>query len=182
MTEPNEEPGQGAPDGTSEFLRVRLTWLLGMGLRGYRLIRSVLAWLRRALWNRSLKRLLGLALLLASFLVAGKAVPVVYGRFALAHAAGDAARQLRMKGEDRILRDLRRAAAELGLTEGATQPDAFQVAVAYEGTGVWCTVSFDFVHEVDCYGFAKLPVTIRGKALRAVLEPQPGPDAMEPEP
>jgi hypothetical protein len=167
-------------DGSSEWLRQLFTWLFLVGLKGFH---QTLAFLRVIVrfWNhRWTRRTIGTGLFLAVGLTAFRALPVIYARQALAHAAGDAARQLHLKGEARVLADLRRTAAGLGLLEAAGE-GVFRLQTVVEDGGTWCTISFDFNHEVDCYGFGKWPVPIRGKVLRLVREPVPGAPPPDPE-
>lgn len=115
-------------------------------------------------------------LVLAALALAGaKFVALGYGRAALAYDAGLAARQLKMKGEDRVLSDLRHQAFDLGFTEAAVMPELFQLETGSSDEGDTCTVSYDFVHTVTFYGAGRLRVRVKGKVTRLEVEPQPNP-------
>jgi hypothetical protein len=179
--DPYKQTNEQHLEGSSEFLRQLFTWLFLLGLAIFHQTLGFLGWFSRFLRHRWIKRAIGISLVLAVGLTAFRAVPVIYARFALAHAAGDAARQLHLKGEARVLADLRRAAAGLGLLEAAADGGVFRLQTADADGGTWCTISFDFTHEVDCYGFGRWPVAIRGKVLRLVQEPVPGAPPPDPD-
>lgn len=163
---------------SSEALKALAKALLARGAAWLRTraLPRVLGFLAEA-WQQltahRVRNLLVLALLAAAALGAARLVPVVYGRAALAHAAGDAARQSRIKGEDRVVWELRHRAFELGLTEGALEPDVFRLETGWNDDGPTCTVSYDFVHTVPVYGAWRVPVRVRGKVTRIQVEPTP---------
>ncbi|WP_306599554.1 hypothetical protein [Geothrix sp. 21YS21S-2] len=119
-------------------------------------------------------------LILATALLAGaRALPVVYGHYALRHAAGIAARQSRIKGEEGARASLRRRAFDLGLTEAALDADSFKLETGLTEEGPVCTVSYDFTHQVDVYGVFTLPVRFRGKVTGIQVDPLPNPLAVD---
>ena len=130
-------------------------WAAGLG---YRLVRH---------WLRSLVLL---AFLAAAILALARSVPVAYGRLELIHQAGNAARQIRLKGEPEVLLELRRKAFAFGLSEAALDEQVFHVEmVSVEGVEL-CSVSFDFIHQVPVLGEWSLPVRIRGGAVELPVE------------
>ena len=136
-------------------------WAAGLG---YRLVRH---WLRSAAL---------LAFLAAAVLALVRGVPVAYARLELIHQAGDAARQIRLKGEPEVVLELRRRAFAFGLTEAAQDGQVFQVEmVSVEGVEL-CAVSFDFIHQVPVLGSWLVPVRIRGRAVELPVEPRTVPD------
>jgi hypothetical protein len=127
-----------------------------------------------ARWIRSLFT----ALFAGTVAVAGlKLLPVVYGRYALLHAAGLAARQSLLKGEDRVVLELRVKAYDLGLTEGALASDVFRLEPTTLEDGPACVVTYDFIHRVDFFGLYRLPMRCRGRVVR--LQVTPVPNALE---
>ncbi|BDU73914.1 hypothetical protein [Mesoterricola silvestris] len=147
-----------------------------------RLARRLLGLLSE-LWQRSTAhRILGAAtlLVLAAILLAGlRAAPLVYGHYALRHAAAIAARQSRIKGEEATLLSLRRRAFDLGLTEAALEEGAFTLAPGLTDDGPVCTVSYAFTHQVNVYGLFRLPVRFRGQVTGVQLDPAPNPGAID---
>ena len=127
--------------------------------------------LAQAIWSRRVRSCLATLPLAACVLAALRLLPAVYGRYALAHAAGNAARQVQLKGEERVLRELRRQAFELGLTEAALDPGTFHLDQEAAEQGSLCTVSYAFTHVVRFYGLATLPMRIEAKVTRQVVPP-----------
>lgn len=155
-------------------------------------------WCRTRLWPRvagflselwhaftlhRLRNAFALLVLAAMLAVAIPLLPAVYGRFALAHAAGLAARQVRLKGEDRVLWELRRQAFTLGLTEGALEPDVFKLESGSGEDGTTCTVAYDFIHRVHVVRGVTFPLRCKARITRLVVEPLPNelPEAGEPQ-
>ena len=132
-----------------------------------------LAELGQALTAHRVRSALAALLLAGAGLVALRILPAVYGRYALAHAAGNAARQIRLKGEDRVLWELRGQAFDLGLVEVAMDPDGFLIETGYQEDLPVCTVSYAFTHVVPILGALRLPMRIQAKVTRAVVEPAP---------
>jgi hypothetical protein len=95
-----------------------------------------------------------------------KLVPAVYARYALVHAADVAARQSLLKGEDRVVLELRHRAYDLGLMEAVLPPDVFRLEPTYLAEGPACAVSYDFIHRVDFYGLYRLPLRYRARVVR----------------
>lgn len=119
-------------------------------------------------------------LVLAAALLAGaRTLPVVYGHYALRHAAGIAARQSRIKGEEGARGTLRRRAFDLGLTEAALGEDVFKLETGLTDEGPVCTVSYDFTHQVNVYGVFTLPVRFRGEVTGVQVDPLPNPLAVD---
>jgi len=115
-------------------------------------------------------------LALAALLLAGiKLAPPIYGRFALAHASEIAARQSRIKGEERVVRELRLRAFELGFTQAALAPEVFRLEEVLTDEGPCCRVSYDFIHRVPFYGLLDLPLRMKHEVLRLQIDPQPNP-------
>ena len=150
-------------------------------LKACRLAVFLLTPLWRLLSSRRLWRWLTAATVTALVLVAMRVLPALYGRMALAREAGDAARQCQMKGEDRVLRNLQRAAFTLGFTE-ATQARLFTLEKFQEDGVLYCSVSYDFTHRVNLYGLAHLALPVKAKVLRPTLDPLPTPTPDDPEP
>ncbi len=122
---------------------------------------------------RVLSRGVALALVLAFLSALVQAGSVTYGRYALISQARIAARQSRLKGEDRILRDLHARAFRLGFPEAALGPEAFEVADLQRGEFTFCSVSFDFIHVVRLLGAFPVSVRIRGSASALPVESLP---------
>ncbi len=153
--------------------------LRGLAARaGLRLWRGARGFLGEVLQRFSAHRLLGAAVLLvlgAGLLAGARALPVVYGHYALRHAAGIAARQSRIKGEEAALHALRRRAFDLGFTEAALGEDAFRLTPGLTEEGPVCTVSYDFTHLVSVYGLFAVPVRVRAEVTGVQLDPLPNP-------
>ena len=113
---------------------------------------------------------LGLAL---AVLVLVRLVPAVYGRFALAHDAANAARQVNLKGEDQVLWELRRHAFKLGLTEAALDPEVFSLETSQGEFGTSCTIAYDFIHVVPLAGTYRLRLRYQARITRLAVDPQP---------
>lgn len=165
---------------SSEELLALAKALLARGrawLRGRALPRALgfLAEVWQHLTAHRVRNLLVLLIFVAALLGAVRLVPVAYGRAALTHAAGLAARQSLQKGEDRVVWELRLRAFELGFTEGALETDVFHLDSSFSDEGPTCTVTYDFIHKVDFYGVWRLPVRVKGKVTRLQLEPLPNP-------
>ncbi|GEM_PF-2595365 len=136
-------------------------------------VRLVELW--HAIGTHRLRSLAGLAVLACGLLAGIRLAPVIYGRYALVHAAGNAARQTLLKGEARVVDDLRHRAFELGLTEAALEPDTFRLQPVYTDEGACCQVSYDFVHVVNFYGLWRMPVRLKASVTRLQVEPLPSP-------
>lgn len=171
------------PAGTIALIQQRLLAWLQATLPGLlRTLGSLLAWLRAfitsgRLWG-SLGRLLATACGVGAALAGVQAIPLVYGHFALAHEARNGAQQCLLKGEDQVLRNLRRAAFKLGFPEAALEPGAFTFTYPHEDGLATCAITYDFVHVVNCYGLAKLPIRFHHEVTRPMAEP---PAALDPD-
>lgn len=144
--------------------------------------RALRAWAAFAPWaagwgNRVVRHGLRTGLLLAALVLPAlalvRAVPVAYGRLELLHQAGQAARQIRLKGEPEVRLELRRKALAFGLSEAALDEGVFHLEmVSVEGIDL-CSVSFDFIHQVPVLGEWRIPVRIRGTAVEQPVDPRP---------
>ena len=134
---------------------------------------GLLAETRQSIWSNRVRSFLLALPLAVGLLAAFRIAPALYGRFALAHAAGIAARQLEIKGEDRTLLDLRRQAFELGFPEAALEPGTFRLEITSSMDSSLCTVSYRFTHVVNLYGLAHLPMRIQGKVTQAMVSAVP---------
>jgi len=159
-------------------VREREFWI-DLGLRTLHLL--VRAWAGFAPWaaglgyrlvRHGLRTAFLLAFLAAAVLALVRAVPVAYGRLELIHQAGEAARQIHLKGEPEVRLELRRKAFAFGLDEAAFDEQVFHVEmVGVEGVEM-CSVSFDFIHQVPVLGAWRVPVRIRGGAVELPVEPR----------
>jgi len=128
-----------------------------------------------------MRTLAGALLFVAAALAGIRTVPPIYGRYALAHAAGIAARQSRLKGEAQVVLELRHRAFELGLTEAAMEPEVFHLEAVLNDEGPCCRVTYDFVHVVHVLGRFRWPMRIQGDVTRLQVDPMPSPlDKEEP--
>ncbi len=99
---------------------------------------------------------------------------MVYGRYALISQARIAAKQYRLKGEERVFLDLHSRAFDLGFAEAAMGPEAFEVVSIQRDGLSYCSVSFDFIHVVEFLGEFPVSVRIRGSAVDLPMEPLSG--------
>lgn len=150
------------------WLQEALLWLL-------RTLGSLLAWLRAFATSRRpwsfLGRLLAAAAGACAVLAGVQVILLVYGHFALAHEARNGAQQCLLKGEDQVLRNLRRTAFKLGFPEAALEPGVFTFTYPHEDGLPTCGITYDFVHVVNCYGLAKLPIRFHHEVIRPMAEP-----------
>jgi hypothetical protein len=151
------------------------------GSRLWNRIRGFLGELAQRFTTHRFRSTVALLLLAAALLAGARALPVVYGHYALRHAAGIAARQSRIKGEEGARSTLRRRAFDLGLTEAALGEDVFKLEAGLTDEGPVCTVSYDFMHQVNVYGVFTLPVRFRGEVTGVQLDPLPNLLAVEPD-
>ena len=136
----------------------------------------LLARLKEWFWEGALARLmrlLVLAVVAAGILVGLKVVPALYGRYALAQAAGNAARQSLLLGTAVVQRRLAREAFNQGFPEAALDPELFQVEQFSQEGAPQCAVSYDFVHVLDFYGFAQVPLPVRARVEAMPVVPDP---------
>ena len=127
-------------------------------------------------WLRSCLLLAALAL---PALALVRALPVAYGSLELRHQAGQAARQIRLKGEAQVLLELRRKAFAFGLSEAALDERVFHLEmVSVEGVEL-CSVSFDFIHQVPVLGDWRIPLRIRGTVVERPVDPMPSAEASD---
>lgn len=150
--------------GFVDFPDLLLAWLL----KGFRALAKRLPGGLAAARSLRLGRALTLAVLAALLLTAGRVLPLVYGRFALAQEAATAAQQVTVLGEATVLARLQRKAFALGFTEAASA-DCFRLEYRREDGVELCAVSYDFIHSVDCYGVAKVPLRVQGQVVRAPM-------------
>jgi hypothetical protein len=155
------------------FLQDLRGWLLACALLALRLLCSFLAWAWGFLAASRTRRLLSLAALTLALLAGVRLLPVLYGHYALAHEARTASEQSVAMGTERVVRNLQRAAFNLGFHEAALQPGVFTLEFAYEDGLQRCTVSYDFTHMVDFYGFKRVPLRIRHRVVRRTLDRLP---------
>ena len=153
-------------------------WLLRWVLKALRGLGSLCAWFLGGGQALRFGRLLLLAALAALFLAAYRVLPAVYGEYALSQEAATAAMQARALGEERVLTRLLGRAFSLGFTEAAVAPERFKLEYREENGVTVCAVSYDFVHPIDLYGLARLPLRVRGQVERM---PVPRPPAADPE-
>ena len=139
-------------------------------------LRVLLEWILEAFRHFRIGRLLTLAGLAALVLAAVQIVPPVYGRFALAQEATTAARRASALGEEVVLRKLTSAAFKLGYTEVALAPDTFKLEYSQEDGVNLATVSYDFVHEIDLYGVARLPLRVENRVVAPTMAKLPSND------
>ena len=121
-------------------------------------------------WVRGI---IGTVLIAAAGMSAYKIVPVLLHRSELRDAASQDAKQFLVKGEARVIRVMRKKAIELEFQEAGANPNTFKVASATTEYGTTCTISYDFVHMVDLYGFYKVPLTIEAQVTQIAAEPKP---------
>jgi hypothetical protein len=149
-------------------LRERVSWRIRAFLHA---LPGVLVETWQVLVCRWLRRAFGMLLLLAMGWIAFMGIQVTYGRFALVHQAGIAARQYRLKGEDRVILDLRRRAFALGFPEAALEEGAFRTEETEREGLELRVVSFDFIHRVRFpFGMA-CRIRIHGKAESVPMDP-----------
>ena len=119
-------------------------------------------------WN-----LLALAIFLSGLLAGIKLLPLVYGRWSLAHEAGIAAQQSVRVGEEGVQRNLHRAAFKLGFTAAALRPETFKLDFVQEDGLDLCAISYDFIQPVNLYGLARFPFHVHARILRPPVEASP---------
>lgn len=149
------------------------------GSRLWSRIRGFLGEVAQRFTAHRFRSTVALLVLMAALLAGARALPVVYGHYALRHAAGIAARQSRIKGEEAARETLRHRAFDLGLTEAALNDEIFKLETGLTDDGPVCTVSYDFTHKVHFYGVFTLPVRFRGEVTGVQLDPLPNPLAAE---
>ena len=153
-------------------------WLFGRLLRCLHGLWAILQWIMEAFRHFRVGRLLALGVCAGLALAAFQIVPPVYGRFALAQEAATAARRSTILGQEKALRKLTGAAFKLGFTEVALAPDTFKLEFSHEDGVDLATVSYDFVHEIDLCGVAKLPLRVQDQVVKPTM---PVPKAADPE-
>jgi hypothetical protein len=155
------------------FLLELRAWLLSCALLALRLLCMFLARAWAFLASSRTRRLLFTAALTLALLAGARLLPVLYGHYALAHEARTASEQSVAMGTDRVVRNLQRAAFNLGFHEAALQPGVFTLEFVYEDGLQRCAVSYDFTHVVDFYGFKRVPLRIRHQVVRRTLDRLP---------
>jgi hypothetical protein len=136
-----------------------------------RFLRSLGDWARWGL--EPLRRILLFGGLALGFLAVIRIAPVLYGRLALAHAVGDAARQSLLLGDEGLRRKLDREAINLGFPEAALASDAFRAESFSSEEGLsMCAITYDFTHEVEFCGGVRIPLRIHDRVERVVVEPR----------
>lgn len=116
-----------------------------------------------------------LALLLLGLI---KAVPLVYGRYALIYEAAHLARTALVRSDATIQENLVRTAFRHGYTDVIEQAEAFRVEKTYDEDGMpMCGISIDLRQRVSCLGLFAVPVRIRTRVVKPMdpgaIKPQP---------
>ena len=155
-----------------EMGQAALLALLTKALRG---LRAALQGTWELVSTSRLYTLLATGLLVCALAAGIQLLPALYGRLSLAHEASIAAQQSLRAGEGRVIFNLKRAALKQGFPEAVLQPGIFRLEYSQEDGIQECAVSYDFIHVVQLFGLAKLPVRIRvrHRVLRPVAEPLP---------
>ena len=123
----------------------------------------------RILWASRVRRLVSLGLLAIVILGMVKAVPLIYGRFALLYEAAYLARTSLGRDAAEIRGTMTQTAFRHGYSDAIEQGEAFGIETAYDDNGLLlCSISIDLQQRVSCYGLCKVQVTIRTRISRPV--------------